>query len=151
MEPTNNSNNVSNIDAVLVRIFGGEGLIDRDVETSTFAALHHSNVLTPKYLVRFQNGRIEGWLHNMHTLETKELSDPNISKALAVALGQLHCKFNIPGELQEFHNVTEPSLWKQLFGWWESSIQAVFQNEHDTNRAILNTQHPSQIQEESVR
>jgi hypothetical protein len=55
--------NLSNLlrllpDSILLRVFGGHGMIDRDVENSTYAALDHAG-LAPKYYGRFANGRIE--------------------------------------------------------------------------------------------
>lgn len=43
--------------SVLVRVFGGEGVIDRDVENPTFHALT-DYLGQPKYLGRFANGRL---------------------------------------------------------------------------------------------
>ncbi len=63
----------------LVRIFGAEGLIDRDEETTNFARLCHHNMqdydgsLSSSSIVhdqldivgRFANGRVETWIPNM--------------------------------------------------------------------------------------
>eukprot|EP00985_Skeletonema_marinoi_P033946 scaffold42676_cov110-Skeletonema_marinoi.AAC.1 len=49
----------ADFDSVLVRIFGAEGMIDRDIETSTYAALCNADIAY-KYMGRFSNGRIEG-------------------------------------------------------------------------------------------
>eukprot|EP00041_Stephanoeca_diplocostata_P032991 m.1076651 g.1076651 ORF g.1076651 m.1076651 type:complete len:130 (+) comp24247_c1_seq4:146-535(+) len=43
--------------SVLVRVFGGEGVIDREVENPTFHALT-DYLGRPKYLGRFANGRL---------------------------------------------------------------------------------------------
>ena len=46
---------------LLVRVFGAEGMIDRDVETSVYAALCRCKVgAEDGYLARFGNGRVEG-------------------------------------------------------------------------------------------
>ena len=47
--------------SLLVRIFGGEGMIDRDVENAAFEGLSAAGVGVP-YYGRFGNGRVEGWL-----------------------------------------------------------------------------------------
>jgi thiamine kinase-like enzyme len=121
-------------DVVLIRIFGGHGLIDRDVETCTFAALNQAGI-APAYYGRFQNGRLEGWLDGMRPLDVVELSQPVISKAIATQLGRLHASFVIPSHLTEYHDPTKPpSLWTQLYQWLEQATHATFCNEHDTRR-----------------
>ena len=62
---------------MLVRIFGAEGMIDRDVETSTFASLAAAGH-TPPYYGRFANGRLEGWMGGMRPLEVRELSHDTV-------------------------------------------------------------------------
>jgi hypothetical protein len=54
-------------DSVLVRIFGGEGMIDRDEETATYAALCDIKIAY-RFLGRFGNGRLEGWLEGFRPL-----------------------------------------------------------------------------------
>lgn len=131
---SNNDNNTLLPDTVLIRIFGGHGLIDRDVETCTFAALHQAGV-APAYYGRFQNGRLEGWSDGMRPLDVVELSQPVISKAIATHLGRLHASFVIPSHLTEYHDPTKPpSLWTQLYQWLEQAAHATFRNEHDTLR-----------------
>ena len=49
--------------SVLVRIFGGEGMIDRDIETETFIALSDQGV-GAEFIAVFENGRVEGWIDN---------------------------------------------------------------------------------------
>lgn len=64
MRPTNGNNddnNTSNLlspDSVLVRVFGGHGMIDRDIENATFSALWKAGI-APTYYGRFGNGRVE--------------------------------------------------------------------------------------------
>ena len=45
--------------SVLIRIFGAEGMIDRDLETSAYASLCDAGI-ADKYFGRFANGRVEG-------------------------------------------------------------------------------------------
>jgi thiamine kinase-like enzyme len=131
---SNNDNNTLIPDTVLIRIFGGHGLIDRDVETCTFAALHQAGI-APAYYGRFQNGRLEGWLPGMRPLDVVELSQTVISKAIATQLGRLHASFVIPSHLTEYHDPTKPpSLWTQLYQWLDQATHASFRNEHDTRR-----------------
>ena len=110
----NNDNNNHTI--ILVRIFGAEGMIDRDVENATFAALAEQGV-APKYYGRFANGRLEEWLEGMKPLSTRDLAIPTISKQIARQMRQVHARFQLPDSLQKDHNVEEPSLWKQLHDW----------------------------------
>lgn len=46
---------------LLLRVFGGEGMIDREIENATFEGLAAAGVGVP-YHGRFANGRVEGWL-----------------------------------------------------------------------------------------
>ena len=121
------------INGVLVRIFGGEGMIDRDVENTTYAALSAAGV-APAYYGRFGNGRLEGWLE-MRPVKIRELSDPSISNAIAVATGTFHSRFHVPRYLKAHHNPSKPSLWTQLDSWLEQALSSTFQNKHDTKRA----------------
>jgi len=50
-----------------MRVFGGAGMIDREVENATFEALALAGVAVP-YFGRFANGRIEGWIQARHRL-----------------------------------------------------------------------------------
>mmetsp|Transcript_25518 Transcript_25518/g.42445 ORF Transcript_25518/g.42445 Transcript_25518/m.42445 type:complete len:372 (-) Transcript_25518:2530-3645(-) len=110
--------------AVLVRIFGAPGLIDRDIENSVYAALAKGGI-APPYHGRFANGRVEGWLE-MRPLEVPELGKFN--KQIAEQLGRLHVDF-IP-ETQE-----EPTMWTQLRSWMDQALEATFENDADTQRA----------------
>jgi ethanolamine kinase len=110
--------------AVLVRIFGAVGLIDRDIENSVYAALAQKRI-APPYLGRFANGRVEGWLE-MRALEVPELGKFN--KQIAEQLGKLHIDF-VP-ETQE-----KPTMWTQLRSWMEQALVAKFQNDKDEERA----------------
>jgi ethanolamine kinase len=121
------------IRSVLVRVFGAEGMIDRDVENSTYAALSAAE-LAPAYYGRFGNGRLEGWL-DMRPVKVRELSDPSISNAIAKATGTFHSRFNVPKHLQDHHSHSKPSLWIQLESWFNQASYSTFQNENDTKRA----------------
>lgn len=110
--------------AVLVRIFGAPGLIDRDIENSVYAALAKRDI-APPYHGRFANGRVEGWLE-MRPLAVPELG--NFNKQIAVQLARLHVDF-VP-EMQE-----EPTMWTQLRSWMDQALVAKFQNETDEERA----------------
>ena len=58
------------------------GMIDRDLETATYCALAESGI-APPYYGRFANGRIEGWIDNVLPLTLEQLSDPDVSTAIA--------------------------------------------------------------------
>ena len=107
-------------DSVLVRLFGGEGMIDRDIETCTFAALTDSGI-APPYYGRFENGRLEGWLEHGLTLSLPDFQVSETYQNIAAKLVNLHTGFHIPDELKEWHNEKEPGLWGQLFSWMEQA------------------------------
>mmetsp|Transcript_10434 Transcript_10434/g.15808 ORF Transcript_10434/g.15808 Transcript_10434/m.15808 type:complete len:418 (-) Transcript_10434:105-1358(-) len=107
-------------DSILVRVFGAEGMINRDVETSTFAFLAEYGV-APPYHGRFANGRLEGWLVDCVPLTIMDLQKPSITNHVAVEMAKLHCGFKVPEELKEWHNEAEPGMWHQLFEWMDQT------------------------------
>ena len=119
--------------AILVRIFGGAGLIDRDVETSTFASLGQQGIAL-RYYGRFGNGRLEEWLPNAHTLQPPEM--PLYVETIAQHVGRLHSMFSIPDGLKDHHDpMAPPTLWTQLSSWLDQALQASFQVASDQDRA----------------
>lgn len=120
-------------DSVLVRVFGAEGMIDRDVETSTYSALCDAGIAY-RHLGRFGNGRVEGWLDGYVPLKSAELADGSFSLEIASALANMHCSFHVPeGELREHHGVV--GLWDQLSGWMNQAKGYVdFKTPSDTER-----------------
>jgi len=103
-------------DSVLIRVFGAEGMINRDVETSTFAHLASSGI-APHYFGRFANGRIEGFLEYCSPLVVMDLQKRTNMEAIARQMAHLHQGFQVPPELQEYHNHSKPGLWTQLHDW----------------------------------
>jgi ethanolamine kinase len=130
----NNDTIVDLPDSILVRVFGGLGLIDRDVETSTYAALANQGMIL-RYYGRFENGRLEEWCDDKTHLVEDEMAIPAISKGIAKTLAQLHSQFEIPFELQEYHDRSQPpSMWTQLHSWLEQAllINTFLQMKQDT-------------------
>jgi thiamine kinase-like enzyme len=122
-------------DSVLVRVFGAHGMIDRDVETSTYAALAHQGIAL-KYYGRFGNGRLEEWCDDMSHLEVTSLGDAEISQGIAQNLAQLHSQFVVPPHLKEHHDPSQPpTLWTQLQSWLDQALTCHFQKDQDTQRA----------------
>lgn len=130
--------------SVLVRIFGAEGMIDRDIETSTYAALCNADIAY-KYMGRFSNGRIEGWLDGYHPLSNSDLNDEHLALEIAKEMARLHCLFQVPeGELRDHHCGTSSSseldgisvgLWDQLNSWMEQAKgYTEFKTGDDTER-----------------
>lgn len=121
-------------DSILIRIFGAEGMINRDIETSTYAALCNADI-AHQYLGRFSNGRIEGWLEGFQPLTFIDLNDECTSLEIAKEMARLHCLFEVPeGELKDHHGM-EVGLWDQLSGWMEQALgYEEFRTEGDTER-----------------
>ena len=113
--------------SVLVRIFGAHGMIDRDIETASYAELAAAS-LAPPYYGRFGNGRIEGWCEGMRPLQVDELRKPEVRQTIAGELARLHGTFRPSDALSEHHPSDQPSLWKQLQEWCDQSLAATFTN-----------------------
>ncbi|OEU21041.1 kinase-like protein [Fragilariopsis cylindrus CCMP1102] len=136
----NNKNSIPN--SVLVRIFGAEGMIDRDVETSTYSSLAKQG-LALKYYGRFGNGRMEEMLIGWKTLTEEDMMISQISDEIARQLAILHTTYVVPDHLIDYHDTrieggAQPTLWTQLYPWLERALQdqqqQQFKNEYDTDR-----------------
>lgn len=101
-------------ETVLVRIFGAEGMVDRDTETAIYARLSQQG-LAPAYWGRLANGRLEQWLPRMRTLTTPEL--PKYAKPIAESLKCLHAST----PLLQVSKETSAELWQQLETWFEQA------------------------------
>lgn len=113
-------NPIQSYNTILIRVFGAEGMIDRDVETSAFAALSDAGV-APLYFGRFGNGRLEGWLDGFSPMVLMDLQIKVNAEKVAKEMAHLHSGFNVPEYLQEWHNHSEPGLWTQLFDWLDQA------------------------------
>ena len=112
-------------DACLVRLFGGEGMIDRHVESAIFCLLADtpvtspsssngagaealsspsSSCLAPPYYGRFANGRIEGWMTGMRPLLVEELRLPHVLQAMPLAVAQLHSHTELQAQISQLLN-----------------------------------------------
>jgi ethanolamine kinase len=134
----------ANNNSVLVRVFGGHGLIDRDVETSTFAALARQTMAVA-YLGRFANGRLEDWCEGMKALGVHQMGAEVCVQPIARALGRIHSQFEIPEALREHHDPDQPpTLWTQLDSWWNqantktATIDENNNNNNDNNKCNNN-------------
>jgi len=114
--------------SVLVRIFGAEGMIDRDIETCAYAALCDAGVAY-QFLGRFGNGRLEGWLDGFVPLPLEKMSDPLISRKLAKELALLHKSFDSictdDNKLKTYFSRDKPGMWDQLFQWLDQAQQSI--------------------------
>jgi len=116
---------------VLVRVFGAEGMIDRDTENTAFAALSAASV-APPYFGRFANGRLEGWMDGMRPLDLHEL--PVAATGIAEQLARLHTQFQTPPEL-----VTEPNLFSDLDNWMDQALQSSITSSSTTTTSDTTT------------
>lgn len=125
-------------DTVLMRVFGAAGIIDRDVETATYAALARQQIIAAPYYGRFGNGRLEGWLSDMKCLDDRDLAVPDVSHAIATRMAEFHTRFQVPHDLLEYHNPAKPALWNQIGDWVYTAMKAVrektFVNQDDLAR-----------------
>eukprot|EP00656_Telonema_subtile_P044587 TRINITY_DN50839_c0_g1_i1.p1 TRINITY_DN50839_c0_g1~~TRINITY_DN50839_c0_g1_i1.p1 ORF type:complete len:395 (-),score=74.67 TRINITY_DN50839_c0_g1_i1:213-1397(-) len=119
---------------VLIRVFGAEGMIDRDVENATCAALADANI-APPYYGRFQNGRIEGFLEGTRPMELEDLARPDLSAKVAVQLANLH-NFQVPAVLEHCHSV--PGLWDQIWLWLSQAERDISQLKNKCGAAAAN-------------
>jgi thiamine kinase-like enzyme len=120
-------------DKMLVRVFGGHGMIDRDIENATYEALSYANI-APSYWGRFGNGRLEGWFE-LQSVDVQEMGLVDVSNAIATSVGQFHANFILPQHLQKYHNPTQPSMWTQLQAWLQQALDSQFQTRLDDQRA----------------
>lgn len=112
--------------SVLVRVFGAEGMIDRDAETSAYAALCESKIAY-EYLGRFGNGRIEGWLDGYSALDTPTMAsgDLVIVQKIAEQLAKLHSSFRVKKDLEPYFPPDKPGMWDQLYSWLDQAKNSV--------------------------
>ena len=114
---------------------GAEGMIDRDVENSTLATLVDQGI-ADRYLGRFANGRLEGWLDGYRPLAKEEFSDPETSDSIAVQMANLHSSYVVPDYLQSHHDPSKPAMWTQLHGWMKQARgYDAYKTPQDTERA----------------
>ncbi|KAL7476127.1 hypothetical protein ACHAW6_002006 [Cyclotella cf. meneghiniana] len=122
--------------SVLIRIFGAEGMIDRDVETATFARLcgtgrkdnPYAAVVHPSLdlIGRFANGRVESWIPGMRQSTIQDFDHGPFMEGVATGLARLHHGFEIPdylysqnGRDENANKVLRPTLWKVTGAWIE--------------------------------
>jgi thiamine kinase-like enzyme len=133
----------------LVRIFGAEGMIDRDVETYHFAQLA-SQKLAPPYYGRLKNARIEGWCDHMRPLQVEDLNAPDLRRGIATEMAKLHALYRpaaeedgIGGGDDEddddgddnddgFGTSQKVVLWTQLDEWCESAVHGARTDSNST-------------------
>eukprot|EP00040_Diaphanoeca_grandis_P000737 m.16336 g.16336 ORF g.16336 m.16336 type:complete len:355 (-) comp10998_c0_seq1:53-1117(-) len=100
---------------ILLRIFGGADVIDRDVEDPMFEAI--TIYLTqPKYYGRFGNGRLEGWLDGFRPLKMNPVEVADYKQAIAQRLAKLHT-IVVPDHLKK--HFSKPQLWSTIWKWYE--------------------------------
>eukprot|EP00871_Galdieria_phlegrea_P000302 jgi/Galph1/1272/GphlegSOOS_G5984.1 len=117
---------------VLVRVFGAEGIIDREQENEIFEQLAAEGI-APKFIGKFSNGRIEGWL-NGRCISIDEMRDTLISQAIAKELAKLH-RFQ-PKHVGCF---SELPVWNSIYSWLKEAKTVLKQLENtlDESRQVL--------------
>ena len=97
-----NDNSSNKTTSVLVRIFGAEGLINRDVETTNFARLCNNSSSASvvhsqlDLLGRFQNGRVETWISNMRQAHhIHDLEKEGCALEVARQIARIHYGFDL--------------------------------------------------------
>ena len=137
------NNNGTKYPSVLVRIFGADGMINRDEETTNFVRLcnmgSNNNVVHDQLdvLGRFGNGRVETWIPNMR--QAHYIHDFNIEGfelEVARQLARLHYGFDVTNvavvhddnddegrQQQQQKHQHEPTLWKVIKTWIDELSQ----------------------------
>ncbi|KAL3802461.1 hypothetical protein ACHAW5_009720 [Stephanodiscus triporus] len=113
-----------NSNSVLVRIFGAEGFIDRDEETTTFAQLCNRKGTLHDQLElvgRFGNGRVETWIQNMRPAShIHDFGKEGFSLEVARQVARLHYGFFADASASgtRTKNVPrQPTIWKVIKSW----------------------------------
>eukprot|EP00736_Rhodelphis_marinus_P002189 Rmarinus@m.23758 len=108
--------------AVIVRLFGGEGLnIDRDRETAIFMRLN-SLGLAPKCYGCFQNGRVEAFIQ-AKTLKNTDLMQPEYMPKIARKLALFHSSGD---KVLPASDPKVPQLYAQIDEWFAAACGATF-------------------------
>ena len=129
------------VTSLLVRIFGAEGMIDRDKETANFARLCNAkgSVVHSQldYLGRFGNGRVETLIPNMRAATICDLHEKeDLVLEVTRQMARLHYGFDIPDYLPISSGVEEgennccqpqPVLWDVLASWNDELITKISQ------------------------
>jgi thiamine kinase-like enzyme len=110
-------------EAILFRIFGGEGSIDRAKDNEIFTSLATSG-LGPRCFGLFANGRVEEFLAGFRSLTYKELSDEAVASAIATQMARVH---NFQPPAQVVGPERKPCMWDQLWGWHQQALGVQFQ------------------------
>lgn len=107
--------------SVLVRVFGGETVVDRSVENPMFKAIA-GYLGRPAYWGRFGNGRIEGWLDGMRPMMMRPTAGQPVfdmarmAEKVAQRIAQFH---KIPDSV--YPRQPDSQLWVQLWAWFDSA------------------------------
>jgi len=119
---TSEKNGIVGAKQLLVRVFGAEGMIDRDVETSVYAGLCDAKIAAPTgHLARFGNGRVEGWLEGFAPLSVPDLSKREIYLGVAGEMAKLH-KFTVPADSGAGKS---PQMWNDMKTWGEQAKKSI--------------------------
>jgi choline kinase len=98
---------------LLLRVYGPQALIDREVELNILRRLARKNI-GPRLLGSFENGRFEEYLH-AKTLTAEDLRVPETSKQIAKRMRELHDGI----DLLESELAAGPATFVNWNGWVE--------------------------------
>ena len=139
--PNNSSSSsTTKYPSVLVRIFGADGMINRDEETTNFVRLcngsNNSKVVHDQLdvLGRFGNGRVETWIPNMRQAHyIHDFKIEGFELEVARQLARLHYGFDVTDvavvhddgglQQQQQKHQHEPTLWKVIKTWIDELSQ----------------------------
>ena len=131
-----------NANSVLLRIFGAEGFIDRDEETTTFARLCHRKGILHDQLElvgRFGNGRVETWIPNMRPSSLYDFGKEGFALEVARQMARLHYGFDADSSAlgSRIKDVPrQPTIWKVIESWIDE-LSENFSHEKFRNDAKL--------------
>ncbi|CAH00884.1 choline/ethanolamine kinase [Kluyveromyces lactis] len=123
-----------NLPSLLVRVYGPnvESVIDREYELQVLARLSIQHI-GPSLYGCFENGRIEQFLENSHTLTKSDIRDWKTSQRIARRMKELHS--GVPLLSKELKD--EPATWKRIEKWTNTLAKSSWIQDNDNINKYL--------------